>query len=564
MILLWLIVILLVGGILAWAAGRVSDAAPRWISLVAVALDFVLALVLWAQSMQAVAPAAFQGLGLPSGAPIAWLAQLDWAWIPEFDIRFHLAVDGLSLLLLLLTFFLGIIGVLVSWTEIRTAVGFFHFNLLWVLAGVASVFLAVDLFLFYFAWELMLVPMYFLIAVWGHERRRYAAVKFFLFTQLSGLLMLAAILALFIAHGRATGAYTFEYEHLLGTPLSGGAAMWLMLGFFVAFAVKLPMFPLHTWLPDAHTEAPTAGSVILAGLLLKTGGYGLLRFVMPLFPGAAQAFAPVAMTLAVIGIVYGAILAFAQTDLKRLVAYTSVSHLGFVLLGIFAWNDLALQGAVVTMISHGISTGALFAIVGALQERMHTRDLDRMSGLWTTVPRLSGVAMFFAMASLGLPGLGDFVGEFLVLLGTWRVDVTLTVVATIGVLAATFYALRLVQRAFQGPNVLGWSLVDLRLREVVALAPMIAVLVWLGFYPQPVLDTFAPPMRELQQMVATPAFAGAAPASGPGLPRGVGSGRGGPTPLGGPGPASSSGGRGFPGLSAVEGSLADGRAGRRP
>ena len=234
---------------------------------------------------------------------------------------------------------------LASWTEIQEAVGFFHLNLLWVLAGIAGVFLAMDLFLFYFAWELMLVPMYFLIAIWGHERRVYAAVKFFLFTQLSGLLMLIAILALYFAHHTATGIFTFEYADLLGTPLSPHAALWIMLGFFVAFAVKLPMFPLHTWLPDAHTEAPTAGSVVLAGLLLKTGAYGLLRFVMPLFPAAARAFAPVAMVLAVIGILYGAILAFAQTDLKRLVAYTSVSHLGFVLLGIFAWNKLALQGA---------------------------------------------------------------------------------------------------------------------------------------------------------------------------------------------------------------------------
>ena len=263
-----------------------------------------------------------------------------------FGIHFHLALDGLSLLLLMLTFLLGIMSVLASWTEIQEAVGFFHLNLLWVLAGIAGVFLAMDLFLFYFAWELMLVPMYFLIAIWGHERRVYAAAKFFLFTQLSGLLMLIAILALYFAHHTATGIFTFEYADLLGTPLSSHAALWIMLGFFVAFAVKLPMFPLHTWLPDAHTEAPTAGSVVLAGLLLKTGAYGMLRFVMPLFPAAAHAFAPVAMVLAVIGILYGAILAFAQTDLKRLVAYTSVSHLGFVLLGIFAWNKLALQGAV--------------------------------------------------------------------------------------------------------------------------------------------------------------------------------------------------------------------------
>src|SRR5579872_2267581 len=236
----------------------------------------------------------------------------------------------------------------------------------------------------------MLVPMYFLIAIWGHENRVYAAVKFFIFTQLSGLLMLVAILALYIIHHQATGVYTFEYQDLLNTKLSARAEMWIMLGFFIAFAVKLPVVVLHTWLPDAHTEAPTAGSVILAGLLLKTGAYGMLRFVFPLFPHAARTLAPFAMALGVAGILYGALMAFSQTDLKRLVAYTSVSHLGFVLVGIFVGNDLALQGALMTMLCHGISTGALFILVGALQDRIHTREMGRMGGLWTTVPRLSG------------------------------------------------------------------------------------------------------------------------------------------------------------------------------
>jgi NADH-quinone oxidoreductase subunit M len=244
-------------------------------------------------------------------APTAakWLDEVDCAWAPDFGIHFHLAVDGLSLLMLMLTFFLGIIAVLTSWTEIREKVGFFHFNLMWVLAGIVGVFLAVDLFLFYFAWELMLVPMYFLIVIWGHERRVYAGTKFFLFTQCSGLLMLIAILALYFIHHQATGVYTFEYSQLLGTPLAPSVELLLMLGFFVAFAVKLPVVPLHTWLPDAHTNAPTAGSVILAGLLLKTGGYGLLRFVVPLFPRAAHQFTPVALALAVIGILYGAVMA---------------------------------------------------------------------------------------------------------------------------------------------------------------------------------------------------------------------------------------------------------------
>jgi len=257
--------------------------------------------------------------------------------------------------------------------------------------------------------------------------------------------------------------------------------------------------PLHTWLPDAHTEAPTAGSVILAGLLLKTGAYGLMRFVVPLFPHAAHEFTPVALVLAVIGIVYGAVMAFSQTDLKRLVAYTSVSHLGFVLLGIFSWNPLALQGAIMTMICHGLSTGGLFILVGGLQERIHTRDLDKMGGLWAVVPRLSGVALFFGLASLGLPGLGDFVGEFLVLLGAYRISVVITVVASLGVLASTFYALRMVQRAFQGPNTAGWQLSDLTPREGLMMALMIAGLLWLGFYPQPVLNTFSSAMDNLER-----------------------------------------------------------------
>ncbi len=497
MILLWLIFILLIGGVLAWVVARWRSNWARWISLLAVSIDFAIGLYLWVGR--------FGHDDVMSQG--AWFEQLDWSWIPQFGIRFHLAMDGLSLLLVMLTFFLGILSVLCSWTEIQEKVGFFHFNLMWILAGILGVFLSVDLFLFYFSWELMLVPMYFLIAIWGHERRIYAAIKFFIFTQLSGLLMLIAILGLFFAHHQATGIYTFEYAALLDTPLSSHAAMWLMLGFFVAFAVKLPVFPLHPWLPDAHTEAPTAGSVILAGLLLKTGAYGMLRFAVPLFPDAAHRFAPVAMALGVVGILYGAILAFGQTDLKRLVAYTSVSHLGFVLLGIYAWNSLALQGAIVTMICHGISTGALFILVGALQERMHTREIERMGGLWATIPVLSGSGLFFALASLGLPGLGDFVGEFLVLLGTYRVSIGLALGGAVGVLTATFYALKVVQRAFHGSNVHEWMLPDLSGREIVIVASMMVTLVWLGLFPRPLIRTFDPAMRSLQGYVSHPAQA---------------------------------------------------------
>ena len=330
MILAWLIIVPVVGGVLSWLAGRVNAFWSRGLALAATFVELALALVLWAQS-----PGHLTFVGEN------WLAELKGSWIPQFGISFHLAMDGISMLLVLLTAFLGILSVLCSWNEIRDRVGFFHLNLLLVLAGTVGVFLAVDLFLFYFAWELMVVPMYFLIAVWGGERRRYAATRFFIFTQVSGLLMLLSILGLYFVHGRATGTYTFDYSALLGTKMSQSTAAWLFLGFAAAFLVKLPAVPLHSWLPDAYTTSPTAGSVLLAGLLSKTGAYGLLRFAVPLFPGAAREFSTIAMALAVIGILYGAALAFAQTDIKRLIAYSSISHLGFVLLGIFAWNQLA-------------------------------------------------------------------------------------------------------------------------------------------------------------------------------------------------------------------------------
>ncbi len=490
MILIWLIAIPLIAGVLAWFTGKWSKQAPRWISLIAASIDFVLGLVLWSR---------FGSEMRLAGNP-RWVEQVNWSWVPQLGIRFHLALDGLSLLLLMLTFLLGIISVLASWREIQDKVGFFHLNLMWILAGISGVFLAVDLFLFYFAWELMLIPMFFLIAVWGHENRVYAAVKFFLFTQLSGLLMLISILALYVIHHHLTGVYTFEYESLLGTRLAPHTALLIMLGFFVAFAVKLPMFPLHPWLPDAHTEAPTAGSIILAGLLLKTGAYGLLRFVLPLFPHAAHRFAPVALVLAVIGILYGAVMAYGQTDLKRLVAYTSVSHLGFVLLGIFTFNSWALDGALMGMIAHGISTGALFMITGQLQERTHTREAGRLGGLWATMPRMGGAALFFAMGSMGLPGLGDFVGEFLVLIGTYEAHLLgLTIATSIGILFSTFYALRFVQAGFHGPNSNNWSVQDLVPREVVMLVPMVAILIWLGIYPQPIFNTFRSTRQKIEQ-----------------------------------------------------------------
>lgn len=480
MILLWLIIVLVGGGLLAWLAARWHPLLCRCISLAAVVIDLALTLYLMVANF-----------GSGHAGMNAWFEQVDWSWIPEFGIHFHLAMDGLSLLLTLLALFLGIVSVVISWRAVPKALGFYHLNLLWILAGILGVFFSLDLFLFYFSWELMLVPMYFLIAIWGRERRTYASIKFFLFTQLSGLLMLIAILALYFAHHQATGVYTFEYMEMLGTPLSGHAAMWIMLGFFIAFAVKLPIFPFHTWLPDACAEATTATNVILAGLLATTAAYGMIRFLYPLFPDATRAFAPVAIILAVITILYGAILAFSQTNLMRLLAYASISHLGFVLLGIFTGNVIALEGVAMTLVAHGISTSALFVVAGALEDRMHTRDIEAMGGLWDTAPRLSGAGLFFALASLGLPGLGDFIGEFLILLGTFRVHLVAAIIAACGVLAATFYALRFVQRAFQGPKVPALRMPDMAVREGLMLGAMVLLLLWLGFYPQPVFHVFS-------------------------------------------------------------------------
>ncbi|HZX72967.1 MAG TPA: NADH-quinone oxidoreductase subunit M [Cyclobacteriaceae bacterium] len=479
MILPILIIILMAGGILAGVASKWSSSLPRWISLIAVMIDFLLSIKI-----------CFDHDASALLTTSNWLVDFAVPWIEPFGISFHLALDGLSWLMLVLTFFLGIFAVLISWKEIQNRVGFFHFNLLWVLAGITGVFLTMDLFLFYFFWEVMLIPMYFLIGIWGHENRQYAAYKFFIFTQASGLLMLLSILGIYFIHYDQTGSYSFDYFQLLGMTLEPDTARWLMLGFLAAFIVKLPVVPFHSWLPDAHSEAPTAGSLILAGLLLKTGAYGLIRFVLPLFPSAAVEIAPLAMLLGVIGILYGAIQAFSQTDLKRLVAYTSVSHMGFVILGVFAFNELAMQGVVMQMITHGISTGALFVLAGALYERIHTRDIMQMGGFWKKVPFMGVIAMVFAMASLGLPGLGNFVAEFLTLIGSWQASPVLTIFATIGLVLGTVYSLRIVQKIFLGKeHGHHHALADLSIREKLILVPMTVVIIILGLFPQFVINT---------------------------------------------------------------------------
>jgi NADH-quinone oxidoreductase subunit M len=482
MILIFLIVILLLAGLAAWVCGKSNPLLARIISLAAVIIDFIIVLIIAL---------------LGNTGQNTWIIDYNQVWISQFGINLHFAIDGLSLLMLILTFFLGIIAVIISWKEIDESVGFFHFNILWILAGITGVFMSMDLFLFYFFWELMLIPMYFLIGIWGHENRIYASYKFFIYTQASGLLMFLAILALYFIHGHSTGNYTFDYEKLLGTTFTAPTAMLLMLGFLAAFLVKLPVVPLHNWLPDAHTEAPTAGSLILAGLLLKTGAYGLIRFVIPLFPSAASSFAPIGMILGVIGILYGAKLAYAQTDLKRLVAYTSVSHMGFVILGVFAFNTIAYQGVVMQMLAHGISTGALFVVVGQIQERIHTRNIEKMGGLWSQVPIMSGVGLIFSMASLGLPGLGNFVAEFLTLTGTYKANALITCIASVGLVAATIYSLRIMQKVFLGKENPNLKMNDLSIREKIVSALLIIAILWLGLVPQTFLNTSKPALSKM-------------------------------------------------------------------
>ncbi|MFT4635279.1 MAG: NADH-quinone oxidoreductase subunit M [Arenicella sp.] len=492
MLMINLIVILLIGGALSWWSERFGSHTPRLVAIAVILADLSYLLVA-ASNL----PTETIAISTGSASSSTWLLSYQIDWIPRFGISLHLAMDGLSLLLVILTLVLGTIAIISSWNENNQRQGFFQANILWTLAGVIGVFLAMDLFLFFLFWEVMLVPMYLLIAIWGHEGRAYASMKFFIFTQLSGLVMLVAILVLANLHHSSTGIYSFNYFALLNLEIDSTVAYWLMLGFFIAFVVKLPSFPFHTWLPDAHTQAPTAGSVILAGILLKTGAYGLIRFTVPLFPDAALEFAPIAMALGIAGIIYGAVLAFAQSDFKRLVAYSSVSHMGFVLLGVFAWNALALQGAVMQMVAHGFSTAALFMIAGALQQRLHTRDMNKMGGLWHHMPRMGAVALFFALASLGLPGLGNFIAEFLVLAGLFAVSPWTTAVAALGLITAAIYSLILIQKAFYGKPTPDLQLTDFGSLEMAAMGVMVIGLIGLGLYPQPVFDLVQPMIDSL-------------------------------------------------------------------
>ncbi len=428
-------------------------------------------------------------------------------WVPAMGITYHLGVDGISMLLILLTTLLTAVAILSSFSAITSRVKAYMVTFLLLETGMIGVFASLDLFLFYIFWEVMLIPMYLLIGVWGGPRRVYAAVKFILYTVAGSLLMLVGILYLYYAHHQATGVHTFDLLALYDTPLGMTAQLWLFGAFALAFAIKVPMFPFHTWLPDAHVEAPTAGSVILAGVLLKMGVYGFLRFAMPLFPDAALAYTPYIIGLALIGIVYGALVAMVQRDVKKLVAYSSVSHLGFVMLGLFVWNTQGLSGGILQSINHGLSTGALFLAVGILYERRHTREISDFGGLSATLPWFAALFMIACLSSIGLPGLNGFIGEFLILLGAFRgspLEVwpyvsgpVVSAIAATGVILAAIYILWMYQRVMFGPitNEKNRGLPDISRREFWTLAPVILFIIWIGVYP----NTF---LRKLDVSVA--------------------------------------------------------------
>jgi NADH-quinone oxidoreductase subunit M len=435
------------------------------------------------------------------------------AWMPTLGVSYHLGVDGISLLLVLLTTFLMPLVLLSSWHSIERRWKEFAITMLLLETGMLGVFVALDLFLFYIFWEAMLIPMYLIIGVWGGPNRVYAAVKFVLYTLFGSLLMLVAILALYFLHGAATGAYTFDLPVLVRYVLPAGRAQNVMfLAFALAFAIKVPMWPFHTWLPDAHTEAPTPGSVILAGVLLKMGTYGFLRFCLPLFPQATMTYAPWMFALAVIGIIYGAWVSTVQVDMKKLVAYSSVSHLGFVVLGLFTLNPQGMVGAIIQMVNHGLSTGALFLIVGMLYERRHTRLIADYGGLWSVVPALSVIFLIVTFSSIGLPGLNGFVGEFLILVGAFQVHRPAAVLATTGIIFAAVYLLWMYQRVIFGEvtHEENRRLPDLSLREWVILVPVLAFIVWIGVYPVAFTGKTEASVQALITQVQTKAAASAA------------------------------------------------------
>jgi NADH-quinone oxidoreductase subunit M len=485
-----LIALPVVGAILLlFVRGDEEQSAPfvRKIALIVSLLVFAETLLLWSRFN-------------PASADFQFVER--HGWITAFGITYFVGVDGISLLLLVLTGFLTPLALLSSWESIHRKTKAFCIFVLLLESAMMGVFVSLDLFLFYVFWDAMLVPMYFLIGIWGYERRVYASIKFILYTMAGSVLMLLAILGLAYVHSTTRGGYSFDLLALYDMRIDPHLQFFFFLAFALAFAIKVPLFPFHTWLPDAHVEAPTAGSVLLAGVLLKMGTYGFVRFAFPLFPTAALFFAPYLAGLAVVGIIYGALVAMVQPDLKKLVAYSSVSHMGFVVLGIAAMNTQGVQGAVYQMLNHGVSTGGLFLIVGMLSDRRHTRLISEFGGLKKVMPHLVAAFLIITLSSIGLPGLNGFVGEFLILLGAFRWDVRLAAFAATGVVLSATYMLWMFQRVNYGPvTEKNAALADMQPREWVILAPIVALTILMGVLPNLFLNPIGPSVERLLNQV---------------------------------------------------------------
>ncbi len=474
MILLWIFLLPLLGGAAAWFAGQRFPALSQWAGPASLFLALVQLIVLW---------------GRAASPDSGWIVSWSIPWIPQLGMSFSFALDGLALILAILTCLVGLVALFMVRDGAGSRAGMRRFLILATLSSLLGVFLAADLALFFVFYEIMLVPVFALLLLGDHPNRVRASLRFFIFTQAGGLLMLVSIFGLFFLHGQATGEYTFANEALLNTPLSATASRWIFLGFFLAFAVKLPLVPFHTWQADAYEAAPADTSVLLAGLMAKAAGYGLLRFAIPLAPEGAAHYASAIVLLGVITVIYCAWMAYGQNDLKRIIAYSSASHLGFIALGAFSMSPLAQRGAILQMFCHGISVAGMFFIADLVERQAKTRDIEKLGGLWHTAPRLGAVAIVFAMATLGLPGLGNFAGEFLTLLGTFTTHPVAAGIAAIGAVLAAAYSLRVVQRVFFGPKPEGAISWDATPAQLALCAALIAVLVWLGAYPRPFLDT---------------------------------------------------------------------------
>lgn len=477
-------------GVLAWLAGQEDG---RWSRLITITGFLVTALWAIVTAMQPATP--FFGAG--NGT---WFSALNAAWIPRFGIHLQLGLDGLSVTMILLSLFLGLVATAVSEREIGSRKGLYYANLNWTMAGMIGVFLALDLFLFFLFWELMLIPMFLLIAIWGREQRRAASLRFFIYTQAGGLLLLISIIVLALGYYQHTGSLSFSLFSLKSAGLPPMLAYWAMLGMLAGLAVKIPAVPLHNWQPSTYAQAPAPVAILLGGAMAKTGAYALIRFLHPLFPHATAEFAPIGMAIGVAGILYGGFMAYAQSDFRRIIAYSSIGHMGYVILGLFAWTQLALQGTVIQMVAHGLTIGGLFVLVAALNSRIGSTDLSRLGGIWHNAPRLGAMGLVFALASLGLPGLANFLGEFVVLLGSYKVSYVLTAIAILGLIVSVIYATMWMHRIFQGPRRADIDILDGNGQEMAVLGAIVILLLWLGMYPQPLFHTVGPALQVLRHL----------------------------------------------------------------